>query len=381
VFKNVGHITTPMWDKYTNIYFTKRLYMKLYEIATNKIDPRLQQVAWNTPEKEALELLHQCGYTDANIMYILTKVSVIAVVRHLKANNAPISEVVTLFIIKNIPSARRVIRELPITDAILFKLASLKGTNFEELVSLLPNISDDVLIAAIHKKPNRAKAIRHLVRNISSKLAEVIQSYGFKVDEYKTNTNLDEDLNKWSEKQLLMYFKKLPMDHIKFHFRKLTNPSNKLIKVVIQRNGSMIRYVSKDRQTPDIQLLAVKQQPNSATISGIIEPTLEVQEYCINTMAFLIKSINNPDRSIIIKAFTINPTLLPSMYESHLLNPPIFSNLFKPDIIKEVLTSQKTYTENNYITAIIKFIKIYFKDNTLLMNKWIRYAEQQSAKG
>lgn len=52
---------------------------------------------------------------------------------------------------------------------------------------------------------------------------------------------------------------------------------------------------------------------------------------------------------------------------------------FKPERLKQVLSSSNFII--NSPEGYTKFVKHYFKDNTVLMNKWLRYAENVREMG
>jgi hypothetical protein len=118
--------------------------------------------------------------------------------------------------------------------------------------------------------------------------------------------------------------------------RSIDNPSEAVQLAAVTRNGFSLEYIKNKHPSELVQLAAVKNY--GFAIQWILNPSEAVQLAAVRQNPWSIRKIKSPSQSTI---------------KSVLTNPNVFS------------------VPNEYETLVKRF----FKDNTMLMKKWLRYAE------
>jgi hypothetical protein len=138
--------------------------------------------------------------------------------------------------------------------------------------------------------------------------------------------------------------------------------SDDLWIVAITHNKAAANLIPKEQLTPELMLELVKANPTVITIffdHGLTVPE-NVIELAVSKQPDNIKHIPNPSEELKLAAVKKRGILIKSCKNpsKELLN----TALTEPKFIK----NEKHYN---------KFVKQHFKDNTVLMNKWLRYAK------
>jgi hypothetical protein len=120
----------------------------------------------------------------------------------------------------------------------------------------------------------------------------------------------------------------------RYSLQRMDNPSEDVHLHAVKQNGRFIRFIKNPSEA--VQLAAINNTPWATAF--IEQPTIRVQECVIQKSCQYITEIQNPD----------------------------------PSIIKLALTNQRLIDNSyTYDFAVNKL----FKDNAILMKKWLRYGE------
>lgn len=133
-------------------------------------------------------------------------------------------------------------------------------------------------------------------------------------------------------------------------------PEKSLIATV-KRHGTMIKYITNP--TKRVQLAAVKENCNA--IEYIENPVEEVQLLAVKENGHLIAHISNPSETVQLAAINQASNSIESIK-----NPTV-------TVLNTALTNTRWI--NMMPNQYDNFVKEYFKNNALLMNKWLRYAK------
>jgi hypothetical protein len=75
--------------------------------------------------------------------------------------------------------------------------------------------------------------------------------------------------------------------------------------------------------------------------------------------------IPNPSRAVLEWVIKERPYFLVELHDVHII---------PKDLVKQILTSED-FMLNWHETLYPRFVQEYFKDNTIMMNKWLRYGK------
>jgi hypothetical protein len=334
--------------------------MLLIEIVTPKVSPLLKTTNFavlNDPQMftQVISLLDKVGYTDGNVNYVIKNILMIShtvqLLNHMITYDIPISDDIMITAIKRLTphptSLKHIINQLKITDNVWDQLTSLKVYDFPNLLAVYPNIPEKYIIQAINTNPKYANKIQNILTKLTPGIEQVLTKLNKKIAK-KLDVDGD-DLNSWSEKQLIAYFKKLPVNQLKVKLSELQKIPESVAVIAVRKQPYLISIIPTAQQSTAVQMAAVVGSTHN------------------------IFNITNPDPDVIEYAFTKSPHLYNRGVSSKFI-----SKYITPNIMKRILTSTVLYIEERRNKpAIIKMIQDYFKDNALLMNKWLRYAEQQ----
>lgn len=144
----------------------------------------------------------------------------------------------------------------------------------------------------------------------------------------------DTHLSSYSDEQKIDYLKKYGTEHIKY----MENPSDKVQMYAVSNNVNVI----KDIEDPceEAQLRAISNGGGSY-IQYIENPTPKAQLAAVEIYPSSIKLIKNPTKEAVMAALTT-------------------------DSFVKSLSWGDSYTQ---------FVNEYFKNNSILRNKWLRYRD------
>jgi hypothetical protein len=129
------------------------------------------------------------------------------------------------------------------------------------------------------------------------------------------------------------------------------------IDYIKSRDAEAIQLI--DDPSEKVQLVAVQRDPFS--IYYIKNPTEKVQLLAVSLNAYTIRSIKNPSEAVQLEAIREGNGRVVQFLE----NPTASA-------IKAALTQQGLIDDSMDYTRIVKKL---FANNTILMNKWLRYGE------
>jgi hypothetical protein len=125
----------------------------------------------------------------------------------------------------------------------------------------------------------------------------------------------------------------------------------------VKRDGYLIRHIKNPSEA--VQLAAIAE--NDWAIQFIMNPSEIVQLAAVTQNGYAIQHIENPSEAVQLAAVTKFVDAI-----EYIENPTQL-------VIKTILTNPIViYDNQKYYERLVKEI---FKDNTLLMKKWLRYGE------
>jgi hypothetical protein len=128
------------------------------------------------------------------------------------------------------------------------------------------------------------------------------------------------------------------------------------LDIIEQHGGAAIYYFANPSEV--VQLTAVKQ--NGYAIKFIKNPSEVVQLAAVGNNGYAIRHIKNPSEAVQLAAIGNNKLAL-----RWVINPTQLA-------IRTTLTDQRLIDDYMFYEDVVKKL---FKDNSLLMNKWLRYGK------
>jgi hypothetical protein len=285
---------------------------------------------------------------------------------------------------------------------------------------------DDVILAAIKNKSNIGAYIKKHIPFPSKVVADALYErtkgkYDLRSvarDHHPVRSNF----NDWTEEELERLVKHIDANSLITVFESLNHtPSINIQKIAAKRNGYIIGTLPKPVSTQVIDI-ALKNQPR--VINHIDNPTIDQQKIAVTADVVALEGIKHPSKEVIDIAinkapvnfiYFLNPKYITDELQLTALNNDTTN--FKVDLLDKIpdpspefleLYSKKYGTNgyqflkkrnlltkellNNILTSSDNFktsigyqnfnhaIHTIFADNSLLLNKWLRYGEKMRSE-